>query len=141
VYAVNPSGDSTGTDTKLPNRGFVDTPGSHYSWLTSNAYMVLQQTLNTITAALVSDGDVPLSISAIEVSALQGKATVNTTTCTGKIPVGATCAVTVIYDPTKLRSPTGLAYDTLNIRVTSDAGQGHDFIQSYTIVLTHKSDD
>jgi len=42
---------------------------------------------------------------------------------------------------TKLRSATGLAYDTLDLAVTSDAGQAHDFIQGYTIVLKVKADD
>jgi hypothetical protein len=54
--------------------------------------------------------------------------------------VGATCSVTVIYDPTKLSSATGLAYDTLTIGVTSDAGQASDFVQSYTIVVKRTSD-
>jgi hypothetical protein len=46
----------------------------------------------------------------------------------------------VIYDPTKLRTATGLAYDTLTIGVTSDAGQTLDFIQSYTITVKLSDD-
>ena len=49
-------------------------------------------------------------------------------------------SVTVTYDPTKLRTATGLAYDTLTIGVTSDAGQTPDFVQSYTITVK-RSDD
>jgi hypothetical protein len=136
VYAVNASGDYTGSDTTLAHGGFVNTLGSHYSWITSHAYAVLPQALYTFTATLASDGDVPLHISAVGVSALQGRAVVDSTTCRRKIRVGATCAVTVTYDPTYLCSATGLAYDTLDIRVTSDAGQASDFLQSYTIVLS-----
>jgi hypothetical protein len=141
VYAMDSNGDTTGTDTALASRGFVNTLGSHYTWLTSNAYLVLQQMPYTFTATLASDGDLPLNISAAEVSVLKGKATVNGTTCIGQIAPGATCTVTVTYDPTKLRSATGLAYDTLTLGVTSDAGQASDFIQSYTIVVKKPIDD
>jgi hypothetical protein len=142
VYAEDASGDYTGRDTALPPYfGFVSTPGSHYSWLTSNAYAVLQQAPYTFTATLVSNGDVPLNISALAASALYGGVVVDGTTCIGQIPVGTACDVTVTYDPTKLRSPTGLAYDTLDISVTSDSGQAYYFVQRYTIVLSAKSDD
>jgi hypothetical protein len=77
----------------------------------------------------------------VRASALRGTATVTSTTCSAQIPVGSTCAVTVTYDPTRLRSATGLAYDTLDISVISDAGQVRDFVQSYTIVLSQISDD
>jgi len=140
VYADNGNGDYTGSDTKPGYGGFVNTPGSHYTWVTSNAYGVLQQIVYTMTVTLVSDGDLPLNISAAEASALQAKATVQSTTCVGQVAVGATCSVTLTYDPTKLRSATGLAYDTLNIGVISDSGQAPAFIQSYTIVLKTKSD-
>jgi hypothetical protein len=90
---------------------------------------------------LVSDGDLPLTVTASETSALRAKVSVSSSTCLGAIPVGATCSVTVTYDPTKLRSTTGLAYDTLTIGVTSDAGQSHDFIQSYTITVPKPVDD
>jgi hypothetical protein len=141
VYALNASGDSTGTDTKLPYRGFVNTPGSHYSWLTSSAYTVLQQTPYTFPVTLSSNGDVPLNISSVGVSALFGRTLVNSTSCIGQIAVGMTCTITVTYDATKLRSPSGLAYDTLDISVISDAGQANDFRQSYTVVVTRSTDD
>jgi hypothetical protein len=141
IYADNGNGEYTGSDTKPGYAGFVNTPGSHYTWVTSNAYGVLQQIVYTMTVTLVSDGDLPLNISAAETSALQAKATVQSTTCGGQITVGATCSVTVTYDPTKLRSATGLAYDTLTVGVISDSGPASAFIQSYTIVLKKKSDD
>jgi uncharacterized repeat protein (TIGR03803 family) len=136
IYAINPTGAFTGSDTALPNRGFVFTPGSHYTWLTSNAYTVLQQRVYTLTMTLKSDGDMPLTISSVRASALRGGASVAGTTCSGQIPVGSTCSVSVTYDPTRFQSPTGLAYDTLTLAVVSDAGLVHDFVQSYTIVLT-----
>src|SRR6267378_4243088 len=141
VYAANAQGVFTGSDSALPFRGFVNTPGSHFSWLTPNPYTVLSQTVYTVTATLKSDGDMPLSISSVRASALRGIVTVSSNTCTGQIPVGSTCAVSVTYDPTRLRSATGLAYDTLDISVISDAGQVNDFVQSYTIVLNQTSDD
>jgi hypothetical protein len=78
----------------------------------------------------------PLTISSVRVSALRGGTSVAGTTCSGQVPVGSTCSVSVTYDPTHLQSPTGLAYDTLDIAIVSDAGLLHDFVQSYTIVLT-----
>jgi hypothetical protein len=138
VYAQNASGDTTGTDSALlPYHGFVNTPGSHYHWITSNAYAVLQQAPHTFTATLMSDGDVPLNIASVRAGALQGSVVVDSNTCTGAIPVGATCGITVTYDPTKLCSPTGLSYDTLDIGLTSDAGQAQDFVQRYTIVIAN----
>jgi hypothetical protein len=142
VYAVNANGAYTGSDSALsPHHGFVSTPGSHYSWATPNAYAVLPQALYSFTATLVSDGDVPLHISSLGASALYGEAVVDSTTCIGEIAVGATCVVAVTYDPTQLRSATGLAYDTLDVSVASDSGQASDFTQSYTIALNSPSDD
>ena len=136
IYASNAAGAFTGSDSALTNRGFVFTPGSHYTWLTSNAYTVLQQALYSLTVTLKSDGDMPLAVSSVRASALRGGARVTSTTCGGEIPVGSTCDITVAYDPTRFQSPSGLAYDTLDVAVVSDAGQVHDFVQSYTIVLT-----
>ena len=139
VYATNVSGDFTGSDTKVAG-GFVDVPGPHYSWLTSNAYSVLQQARQTISMTLVSDGELPLTVSAVAATALRNTIGATGTTCIGVLAPGATCVVNVSYDPTALRSPTGLAYDTLDISVTPDAGQSSDFVQSYTIILRAPSD-
>ena len=141
VYATNGAGDFTGVDSSLPTGGFVNTPGSHYTWQTSSAYAVIPQALYTFTVTLKSDGDLPLEISNVEATALLGKVTVNRGTCIGQIAVGMTCSATITYDPSKLRSATGLAYETLDISVISDAGQAADFVQSYTVVLKQKSDD
>ena len=135
IYASTDTGIYTGTDSALPG-GFVYTPGSQYAWLTPNPYTVIPQALYTVTATLTSDGDIPLGVSSVEATVLAGQVTVASTTCSGQLAVGSTCAVTVVYDPTRLRSTTGLAYDTLDIHVNSDAGQAVDFVQRYTIVLT-----
>jgi hypothetical protein len=137
VYASDPaSGIYTRIDSALPNRGFVFTPGSHYTWLTSNSYAVIPQATYSVTVTLKSDGDIPLGVSSVQASALAGIASVSGTSCTGMIAVGSTCAITVRYDPTPLQSPTGLAYDTLTIHLNADSAQSVDWAQRYTIQLT-----
>jgi len=144
IYAVNAAGDSTGADSVLPGKGFVSTPGAHYTWLTPQNHGVLQQMVYTLTATLTSDGDVPLDVTEVTPSALQGAvklvqpADPNSTNCIGETKPGATCTITVQYDPTKLTSPIGLVLDTLRIDLTSNAGAGHDFMQVFTIVVPGK---
>ena len=74
---------------------------------------------------------------------LTGKcyAVVESTTCIREIQAGATCAITVTYDPTHLTSPTGLAYETIRITLASCTGKGHELIQNYTVVVPRKLDD
>jgi hypothetical protein len=136
IYASTDAGMSTGTDSALPGGGFVFTPGAHYTWLTPAPYAVIQQGLLTFTVSPRSDGDLPLTVSSVDAAALAGTATVAGTTCTDSIPVGSTCSITVVYDSTRFRSPTGLADDTLNIHLNADAGQAVDFVQQYTVVLS-----
>ncbi len=135
IYALNANGDSTGTDSKLSQGGFVNTPGSHYTWLTPNNHAILLPMAYTLTTTLKSDGDVPVNITAVKPGATTGAVTLKKTDCIGQIDVGKTCSVTVSYDATKLTSPTGKASDTLRIDITSDAGASHDFIQNFTIIL------
>jgi hypothetical protein len=134
VYATNRNGDFTGTDSKLPGRGFINTPGGHYTWLTSNSHAILYPFVYTLTVMLVSDGDLAVDITGVSPSALHGATTLHSTTCNGEITVGETCSITITYDATKLTSATGSASDTLRIDLTSDAGEPHDFIQSFTIL-------
>jgi hypothetical protein len=138
VYDVDANGNYTGTDMHLPERGFVNSPGSHYTWLTPSNNAVLHQIAYTLTATLKSDGDMPLDITSVQVSALYGIATLKHTDCGGEIKVGDACSVTLIYDPTKLTGKNGLASDVLRIDLTSDAGEAHDFIQNVTIILPEK---
>jgi len=141
VYAVDASGDATGSDSKLAEHGFVNTQGGHYTWLTPMSNAVLHQVVYNLVATLKSDGDVPVDISAVAPSALHGTVTLKGTTCIGQIKVGATCSIDVTYDPTKLTGSDGLAYDTVHIDLTSDASASHDFIQNYTILLPSTDSD
>ena len=135
VYATGPNGEYTGADSRLPG-GFVNTQGSHYTWQTSSASTVLQQQVPyALKITLLSDGDIPLHITAVDVSSLVSRVSVSPGACVGSIAVGATCTVTVSYDDTRLSSPTGLAYDTLDVKVVSDAGQASDFTQRFTLVV------
>ncbi len=142
VFATGINGGYTGTDTKLPNGGFVNTPGSHYTWVTSNAYQVLPQAVTSFSLTLKSDGDFPLNVTgAPSLTSLVSKVAVTNNTCTGAIAVGSTCSITVSYDPTGLNTPSGLAYDTLTVGIVSDAGQASEFIQSYTLQVAVSVDD
>jgi len=139
VYAVDANGDTTGVDTRLQGHGgFVNTPGTHYTWLTAQSNAVFHQLAYTLVTTVQSDGDGPLNITQIVPSALKGAVTLTNTTCIGAIEAGNTCTITVTYDPTQLTSTTGLAYDTFRIDLTSDAGDAHDFVQNFTIVLPQK---
>ncbi len=140
IYAATPDGSSfTGTDSKLPSGGFVDTPGPHYSWVAGHVFEVIGQGVLTLNAKLESDGAQPLSISAVEPSAAHGMTSLISTTCSGEIAVGATCTVTVSYDPTQICSTSRLGYDTMSIGVTSNTGQALDFVQSFVILLNHRN--
>lgn len=141
IYARNAAHGSTGTDSTLAGGGFVVTKGSHYSWVTPNTYVVLQQQLYSFPIQLKSDGDFPLVVTAVDATSNVARIAVPKDTCIGTIAVGHTCTITVTYDPTKLSSPTGLAYDTLALAATSDAGQAHDFVQSFTLVVKVPVDD
>jgi hypothetical protein len=135
IYAIGPNGEYAGTDTHLPERGFVSAPGSHYTWQTPTNGAVLYQFVYTLTATLKSDGDVPVNITSVQISALNGGTTLKKTDCNGEIKVGDKCSVILTYDPTNLTGNNGLASDTLRIDLTADAGEAHDFIQNLTIIL------
>src|ERR1039457_3912358 len=67
VYADNGT-NTTGRDSR--NFGFVTTPSSHYTWQTPNAgYAVIPDAAYSITATLLSDGDVPLNVAGATVLA------------------------------------------------------------------------
>ena len=135
IYAQNANGNTTGANSALGG-GFVDTRGSHYSWPTSNAHVNLPNNKPyPVVLTLASDGDVPLTVAAVQARAGLAKASVKSTSCVGTVPVGGNCTVNVTFDPSRLRSESLLAYDTLTVSVTSDAGQASDFVQSYTIVV------
>jgi hypothetical protein len=145
IYATDASGSYTGTDSALPEKGFVNSAGGHYTWVTSNhAAPLLGSIVYTLTMTLKSDGDEAVDISKFDVSALHGAAKLKDTggACSGSahwsVAVGETCSVTLTYDPTKL---TGVdeTTDTLRVDVTSDAAASSDFVQNFIILLSDKN--
>jgi hypothetical protein len=150
VYAISGT-SSTGHDTR--GFGFVNTPSSHYSWQTVNGgYAVIPYAIHTITATLVSDGDFPLDFDgATVVSSVSGyytpspgTAIVSATNCASSVAVGATCSVTVSYNPTTIKctsSPYGYAYTRIDLSLVTDAGANTDFTQGFTITGAPMCDD
>jgi len=139
TFATNAAGDSTGADLASPEHGFVSTPGAHYTWAPPQNPAVLRQGVYSLTATLKNDGDLPLDIWAVTPSAHLSKVTLNSETCTrAPIVVGDTCSITVTYDDTAVKSPIGLALDTLRVDLTSNAGAGPDFIEAFTLVVAKK---
>lgn len=150
IYAVS-GGSSTGHDTR--GFGFINTPSSHYTWQTFNGgYAVIPYAVYSITASLTSDGDYPLNISGATVTPSvsgtitpsPGTAAVASSTCTGSVAVGATCSVTVNYDPTSIKctaSPYGYAYTNIALSLVSDAGANSEFTQGFTITGVPICDD
>jgi hypothetical protein len=137
IYATD-GVNYTGTDGKLPEKGFVNSAAPHYTWVTSNhTAPLIGSIVYTLKATLKSDGDSALDIQNVKVSALHGVATLKTTDCSGAIDVGKTCSVTLTYDPTKLTGDDEAA-DTVRVDLTSDAEASSDFIQNFIIVLTNK---
>lgn len=135
IYAMASPQLFAGSDSALPQRGFVFNFGSHYRWLTSNAHVVVPQGGFDFTVVLASDGDVPLNIASVTASNLlkpKARVSVSANTCIGGIAVGGTCSVTLHYTDKRLLSPSGLAYDTLTLHLASDAGQVQDFVLDTT---------
>jgi hypothetical protein len=142
VYAVS-GASSTGLDAM--GFGFVSTPSSHYSWQTVNGgYAVIPYAVYPITATLISDGDSPLTFAGATVTPsvsgtltpFPGTATISANTCGSSVPVGATCSVTVAYNPTTITftsSPYGFAYTSIDLSLITDAGANTDFTQGFTI--------
>jgi len=150
VYAVN-GASTTGLDTR--GFGFVNTPSSHYSWQTPNGgYAVIPYAVYPITATLISDGDYPLVLSGAEVTPSisgtitpsPGKAVVSSTTCSSSVPTGATCSVTISYDPRSIKctpSPYGYAYTKIGLMLLTNAGANVDFTMGFTITGIPICDD
>ena len=150
VYAVSGS-SSTGADTR--GFGFVNTPSSHYSWQTPNGgYAVIPYAVYTITATLVSDGDLPLAFDAADVTAFisgfitpaPGTASVASTTCPSSVAPGSSCSITVSYDPTTIKctgSPYGYGYTGVDLSLVTSAGANVDFTERFTITGIPICDD
>ncbi len=139
IYARDAQGDTTGSDTTRSNAGFVNTPSGQYAWVTQSSPVFLpNQKLAKITLTLQSVGDLPLIVGRIDPTAQLAKVSMKSTTCM-KAPVlsGATCTITLIYDPRKL--PPGdnpyTAYDTLTVGIVSNAGQAPDFSETIEVPI------
>jgi hypothetical protein len=142
VYALNGT-SKAGQDTR--GFGFVNTPSSHYTWLTPSggSYTIPYSPL-TLTLHLVSDGDwaldyhsawpEPLVQGIVTPSA--GTAKIDSSTCTKAVAVGSSCTVTVTYNPTAIActpDPYGFAYTKLAVGLATDAGAGADFFDKFTV--------
>jgi hypothetical protein len=149
VYAVSGS-SSTGHDTR--GFGFVNTPAAHYSWQTMSSSAVIPYTAYTITATLISDGDLALQFDGAKVLAeisgtitpSPGTAKIAATTCKSELAVGATCSVTVFYNPTTIKctpSPYGYAYTKIDLSLVTDAGAVADFTETFTVTGVPICDD
>ena len=153
VYAASGS-STTGFDTR--GYGYIDTPASHYSWVTESGtqanggYQFIPfSPPSSFEVALVSDGDFPLNITSTIVSVIpSGSATQGTGTATvtatgaandclsGPVPPGSTCILTVTFDPGTIRctaSSYGYAYNDLFLALASDAGNLADWKTIFTI--------
>ena len=105
VYASGFS--TTGHDSR--NFGFVATPSSHYSWQSNGGYADISDAPYMVQATLTSDGDYVLNVSNAVVTPQiygtvtpnAGNATITGNTCQAVWP-GATCTITVRYDPTAI---------------------------------------
>jgi hypothetical protein len=150
VYATSGS-STTGVDTR--GFGFVSTPSSHFTWQSvNNTYATIPNAPYTITASLISDGDIPLTYSGATAAAsvsgavttLAGTATVTGTTCPHSIAPGASCSITVTYNPATIRctaSPYGFAYTKLTLSPITDAGALADFTIGFTVTGIPICDD
>jgi hypothetical protein len=159
VYAI--SGSETGnkefnratTGRDTGGFGFVNTPAAHYSWETANGtYDVIPYAPYSVSVNLLSDGDLALIFGAAAVVAQvsgtitpsPGDAYISGNNCTGALPPGFTCTVTVTYDPTKIActgSPYGYAYTGIELSLSTNAGTKTIFMQKYTVTNVPICDD
>ena len=142
VYAF--SGTSkTGRDTR--GFGFVNTPSAHFSWKTvSGSRAVIPYSVHTLTATIVSDGDFALKIEGAKaataiigtITPSSGTARVSASTCGTLLAVGATCSVTVSYNPTPIRCTPdayGDAFTLIDLSLVTNAGASEAFTESFTV--------
>lgn len=155
IYADNGT-NQTGSDAAIlgADKGFVNTPSPHYTWLSqSGQILVIPHAPYSFSVSLLSDGDFPVDVAQVAASVApsgtlsgvpnQGTVTV-TDGCGPSIAPVTTCAYTVTYDPTTIRctgSTQGLAYTTLTLTLSTNAGQTFDFTQIYTVTGIPICDD
>jgi hypothetical protein len=125
--------------------GFVNTPAAHYTWQTANpAYSVIPFAADMVSATLISDGDLALNIKSASVltkvsggfTATSGTAAISKTSCNKLLSPGATCTLTIHYDPTSITctgSPYSYAYTGIDLSLISNAAANPDFTENFTI--------
>ena len=146
------SGSSfTGRDTR--GFGFAETPSPHYSWQTTNGtYAVIPDSPFQVSATIISDGDLDLTIGGASVTThvngtitpSPGTASVTGDDCPSSLAPGSTCTITVTYDPTAIActaSPYGYAYTGIDLSLTTSSVQSKDFTQGYTVTGVRICDD
>ena len=160
VYAVSGS-ETAGFDTR--GFGFLAYPAPHYVWTGGAAnlfapfgpgvsnqaadggYIVVPYTPpTTFTLELLSDGDLPLSITGTVAQVfVSGYGTVGTgkvTSVTGDclsapLAPGLTCTLSVTFDPSTITTPasTGYGYNVMTLALASDAGALPDWSTHFTV--------
>lgn len=156
VYADNGM-QKTGSDSAIvgADKGFVATPSSHYTWQSPGGQIqVIPDAPYTFSVSLLSDGDSSVNVSQAAVSVApsgylagvpnQGTVSVTVDGCGLSVAPGTSCAYTITYDPTTIQctgSTQGLAYTTLTLTLSTNAGQNSDFTQIYTVTGVPLCDD
>ncbi|HWE24780.1 MAG TPA: hypothetical protein VG496_12660 [Myxococcales bacterium] len=140
VYATD--GNSiTGSDGRS---GFVDTPSSHFTWaIPSGSVSAIPYGPTTVPVTLLSDGDFDLSFAGAQVTAYSnsvyntaGAASV-AEGCPETVPVGSSCTITVVYDPSSMlctSSPYGYAYTGIDLSLSVDAPVAPDWTETFTVM-------
>jgi hypothetical protein len=149
IYARASAHLYTGSDSALPQGGFVFTFGSHFTWLTSNTSLVLPQVPYSFTVTLGSDGDVPLRVGRVKAATALAatvdnpatKIVINSSSCSGLIAAGSTCSVLLTYSDAGLTSASGLAYDAITVHPVTNAGAPADFVQRITDIVSLPTDN
>ena len=140
VYATNGT-SATGRDSR--NFGFVETPSAHYTWQTPNGGIaVIPDSPTPVPVTLLSDGDFDLNIASVSVTASAGSAAVDG--CPSPVPVGSSCTLTVLYDPTTTActvSPYGYDYASVDLWLVTDGAPGPDFTERFTVTGVPICDD
>ncbi len=133
VYAFNGT-SKAGSDSALaPNHGFVDTPSPHYTWAPFTA--PTGPAAQNVALTLISDGDMPLDITAVSETTALARSQMVATTCVAVLAPGSSCLIAIHYDPSRLAYPTGLMYDTLTVTVDSNSTQTAEFSSRFTIYV------
>lgn len=121
IYAINGAA-TAGSDSSLsPTQGYIDTPSPHYTW--GPFIPPTGPAAQNVTLTLTSDGDMPLDVTSVSETTVLAHSRMLSTNCVTVLVPGASCSISIYYDPTRLAYPTGLMYDTLSVTVQANAPQ------------------